>query len=354
MILENQKIFVTGAAGFIGSGTVQRLLSENVEVIGIDNMNDYYNPLLKQKRIEIIKEIDKKKSFKFLRVNLEDTKKIDQIFQEFKPNIVINLAAQAGVRHSLKKPMSYIESNILGFLNILEGCRNYKIEHLIYASSSSVYGGNKIIPFNETHSVDHPISLYAATKKSNEMLAHSYSHLFQIPMTGLRFFTVYGPMGRPDMAPMIFADAILRGQPINVFNNGEMSRDFTYIDDVVDAIYKCCLKTSSPNINFNYQKPEPSSSFAPYKIFNVGSNNSTNLIDFIQILESSLGMKAIKEMKQMQPGDIEATFADINMLRNWIKYKPNISLEKGILNFALWYKEYFNSDYYKKPLNPLI
>ena len=347
MVLENQKIFVTGVAGFIGYGIVKRLLSENVEVIGIDNMNDYYNPLLKQKRIEIIKEFDKKKSFKFLRVNLEDTKKIDQIFQEFKPNIVINLAAQAGVRHSLKNPMSYIESNILGFLNILEGCRNYKIEHLIYASSSSVYGGNKIIPFNETHSVDHPVSLYAATKKSNEMLAHSYSHLFQIPMTGLRFFTVYGPMGRPDMAPMIFADAILRGQPINVFNNGDMSRDFTYIDDVVDAIYKCCLKTSSPNINFYDHKPEPSSSFAPYKIFNVGSNNPTNLLNFIKLLEDSLGVKAIKKMKPMQPGDVKSTYADIDMLKDWINFSPKTSLNSGILKFALWYREYFNSDYYQ-------
>ena len=349
MVLENQKIFVTGVAGFIGYGIVKRLLSENVEVIGIDNMNDYYNPLLKQKRIEIIKEFDKKKSFKFLRVNLEDTKKIDQIFQEFKPNIVINLAAQAGVRHSLKNPMSYIESNILGFLNILEGCRNYKIEHLIYASSSSVYGGNKIIPFNETHSVDHPVSLYAATKKSNEMLAHSYSHLFQIPMTGLRFFTVYGPMGRPDMAPMIFADAILRGQPINVFNHGDMSRDFTYIDDVVDAIYKCCLKTSSPNINFYDHKPEPSSSFAPYKIFNVGSNNPTNLLNFIELLESSLGVKAVKKMKPLQPGDIQTTFADISRLGNWASFRPKVSLNSGILKFALWYKKYFNSSYYQSP-----
>ena len=347
MVLENQKIFVTGVAGFIGYGIVKRLLSENVEVIGIDNMNDYYNPLLKQKRIEIIKEFDKKKSFKFLRVNLEDTKKIDQIFQEFKPNIVINLAAQAGVRYSLKNPMSYIESNILGFLNILEGCRNYKIEHLIYASSSSVYGGNKIIPFNETHSVDHPVSLYAATKKSNEMLAHSYSHLFQIPMTGLRFFTVYGPMGRPDMAPMIFADAILRGQPINVFNNGDMSRDFTYIDDVVDAIYKCCLKTPTPNINFYVHKPEPSSSFAPYKIFNVGGNNPTNLLNFIKLLEDSLGVKAIKKMKPMQPGDVKSTYADIDMLKDWINFSPKTSLNSGILKFALWYREYFNSDYYQ-------
>jgi len=349
MVLENQKIFVTGVAGFIGCETVKRLLSENVEIIGIDSINDYYNPLLKQKRIEIIKEIDKKKSFKFLRVNLEDTKKIDQIFQEYKPRIVINLAAQAGVRYSIENPMSYVKSNLVGFLNILQGCRNNKVEHLIYASSSSVYGGNKITPFNESSSVDHPVSLYAATKKSNEVLAHSYSHLFQIPMTGLRFFTVYGPMGRPDMAPMIFADAMLRGQPINVFNYGEMSRDFTYIDDVVDAIYKCCLKTPYSDINFYKNAPEPSTSFAPHRIFNVGSNNPTNLLYFIELLESSLGIKAVKKMKSMQAGDIKSTFADINRLKNWINFSPKTSLNLGIQKFAIWYKEYFNSSYYQVP-----
>jgi len=349
MTLKKKTILVTGAAGFIGSAISKKLLSESYKVIGIDNINSYYNPSLKQQRIKTIEHTDQNNCWQFIKVNLENAKKIDQIFEENQPNIVLNLAAQAGVRYSLESPMSYINSNIVGFLNILEGCRNYKIEHLIYASSSSVYGGNKITPFSESHSVDHPISLYAATKKSNEMLAHSYSHLFQIPMTGLRFFTVYGPMGRPDMAPMIFADAMLKGQAINVFNDGNMSRDFTYIDDVVDAIYKCCLKTPYSNVHFYENEPEPSTSFAPHRIFNVASNNPTNLLNFIELLESSLGVKAVKKMKPMQPGDIQTTFADINRLENWASFRPKVSLHSGILKFALWYKEYFNSSYYQSP-----
>ncbi len=349
MELSKKKIIVTGAAGFIGSEIVKKLLSEGIEVCGIDNINNYYNPLLKKKRIETIKEINHNNLWRFYRENLENSKNIDQIFKEYKPDIVINLAAQAGVRYSIDNPMSYVESNLVGFLNILEGCRNYKVEHLIYASSSSVYGGNIITPFNESNSVDHPVSLYAATKKSNEILAHSYSHLFQIPMTGLRFFTVYGPMGRPDMAPMIFADAMLKGQPINVFNNGEMSRDFTYVDDVIDAIYKCCLKTPYSNVNFHEKKPEPSTSFAPHRIFNVGSNNPTNLLDFIELLEASLGVTAIKKMRPMQPGDVKSTFADINKLKDWVNFSPKTSLNSGILKFALWFKEYFNSAYYQAP-----
>ena len=347
MNLRKKKILVTGAAGFIGSEIIRRLLSEGVEVLGIDNLNGYYNPLLKKRRIEIIEEINQNNLWSFYKENLENSKKIDEIFKKNHPHIVINLAAQAGVRYSIENPMSYAKSNLVGFLNILEGCRNYKVEHLIYASSSSVYGGNKIIPFNESNSVDHPVSLYAATKKSNEILAHSYSHLFQIPMTGLRFFTVYGPMGRPDMAPMIFADAMLRGKQIDVFNNGEMSRDFTYIDDVIDAIYKCCSKTPYSNLRFYEEKPEPSTSFAPHRIFNVGSNNPTNLLDFIQLLESSLGVKAIKKMRPMQPGDVKETFADIKRLKNWVNFSPNTSLNTGILKFAEWYKEYFSSDYYQ-------
>ena len=347
MSLDNKKIIVTGAAGFIGSEIVKRLLSEGVQVVGVDNLSSYYNVLLKERRIENIEEIDQNKLWSFYKVNLENTKKIDEIFRENKPNAVINLAAQAGVRYSIDNPMSYVQSNLVGFLNILEGCRNYKVENLIYASSSSVYGGNKVTPFKESNSVDHPVSLYAATKKSNEILAHSYSHLFQIPMTGLRFFTVYGPMGRPDMAPMIFADAMLRGQPINVFNHGEMSRDFTYIDDVIDAIYKCCLKTPYSNVHFHEQRPEPSTSFAPHRIFNVGSNNPTNLLDFIESLEASLGVKAIKKMKPMQPGDVKSTFADIDKLKDWVNFSPKTSLNEGISKFASWYKEYFNSSYYQ-------
>ena len=347
MSLDNKKIIVTGAAGFIGSEIVKRLLSEGVQVVGVDNLSSYYNVLLKKRRIENIEKIDQNKLWSFYKVNLENTKKIDEIFRENKPNAVINLAAQAGVRYSIDNPMSYVQSNLVGFLNILEGCRNYKVENLIYASSSSVYGGNKITPFKESNSVDHPVSLYAATKKSNEILAHSYSHLFQIPMTGLRFFTVYGPMGRPDMAPMIFADAMLRGQPINVFNHGEMSRDFTYIDDVIDAIYKCCLKTPYSNVHFHEERPEPSTSFAPHRIFNVGSNNPTNLLDFIESLEASLGVKAIKKMKPMQPGDVKSTFADIDKLKDWVNFSPKTSLNEGISKFASWYKEYFNSSYYQ-------
>ncbi len=351
MDLSKKKILVTGAAGFIGTEIVIRLLSEGVKVVGIDNLNDYYNPLLKERRIEKIEEINQNNLWSFHKENLANSKMIDEIFKEYKPNIVINLAAQAGVRYSLENPMSYVESNLVGFLNILQGCRNYKVEHLIYASSSSVYGGNKITPFDESNSVDHPVSLYAATKKSNEIIAHSYSHLFQIPMTGLRFFTVYGPMGRPDMAPMIFADAMLRRQPINVFNHGAMSRDFTYIDDVIEAIYKCCLKTPFPNAHFYEKKPEPSTSFAPHRIFNVGSNNPTNILHFIELLEAALGVTAIKKMKPMQPGDVKETFADISRLKNWVDFTPNTSLNRGISKFALWYKDYVNSNYYQRPLS---
>ena len=347
-----EKILVTGAAGFIGAAIIKRLLKEDLQVIGIDNINSYYNPKLKLKRLEHIEEVDKNNSWEFHKEDLADKERINKIFKLNRPSIVINLAAQAGVRYSLLDPMSYIQSNIVGFLNILECCRNFKVKNFIYASSSSVYGGNKIAPYSEKHSVDHPISLYAATKKSNEVIAHSYSHLYKIPSTGLRFFTVYGPEGRPDMAPMIFSDSMLRGKPINVFNNGKMSRDFTYIDDVVDAIYKCCFKIPYPNNSFYAQNPEPSTSFAPHRIFNIGSNNPISLINFIEKLESALGVKAIKKMKGLQPGDVESTFADISRIQEWIDYSPNTSFENGINNFALWFKKYFESDYYVKPNLP--
>ena len=352
MSLKNKKILVTGAAGFIGAALVEKLLKEEVDlkVVGIDNINDYYNPFLKKERIKNIEKKDKNKIWSFLEIDLKDIKNIDNIFRNFKPNIVINLAAQAGVRYSMENPFSYVESNVFGFLNILEGCRNHGVEHLIYASSSSVYGGNKLMPFNENHTVDHPLSLYAATKKSNEMLAHSYSHLFKIPSTGLRFFTVYGPFGRPDMAPMIFADSILNRKPINVFNNGNMKRDFTFITDVVDAIYKCCLKKAIPNDKFFNSKPEIATSFAPHRIFNVGSNNPTNLLNFIEKLENELGVKAIKKMMPMQKGDVKSTYADIEKLQKWSNYHPKVSFNEGIHIFANWFKDYFKSDYYKKPL----
>ena len=349
MSINNNSILITGAAGFIGAALSIRLLKEDFKVIGIDNINSYYNPVLKQKRIALLNRKDQNKKWKFFKVQLKDKIKLNEIFEKYNPNIVVNLAAQAGVRYSLENPDIYLESNLVGFLNILESCRNYNVEHLIYASSSSVYGGNKRMPFSEEHSVDHPLSLYAATKKSNEMLAHSYSHLFQIPSTGLRFFTVYGPFGRPDMAPMIFADAILNKKTINVFNNGDMSRDFTYISDIAEVIYKCCLKIPTANKNFFDNHPEPSTSFAPHRIFNVGSNNPINLISFIEKLESELGVKAIKKMSPMQPGDVQSTFADVTKLSEWINYQPKTNFDKGIHLFANWFKEYFKSDYYRYP-----
>ena len=281
-------------------------------------------------------------NWNFVEGSLENQALINKIFTEFKPKIVINLAAQAGVRYSIENPKSYINSNIIGFHNILEGCRNYGVKNLIYASSSSVYGGNKKIPFSEDQSVDHPISLYAATKKANEVIAHSYSHLYNIPATGLRFFTVYGPFGRPDMAPMIFADALLKNRPINVFNHGQMRRDFTYIDDIVESIFRCCSKPARPDSNFNQFDPEPSRSNAPHMIFNIGNGKPINLIEFIEILEMELGCKAIKKLKEIQPGDVVETYADTNKLKDWINYQPQTSLNDGLKIFCRWFKEYYS------------
>ena len=307
----------------------------------------HYVDMMLQK-VVIEKNLVHSRQWKFEKVSITDKDKLNNIFCTYKPKIVINLAAQAGVRYSLEKPLEYINSNIVGFGNILEVCREFEIEHLIYASSSSVYGGNKKFPFEESHKVDNPINIYAATKVSNELMANAYCHLYKIPATGLRFFTVYGPWGRPDMAPMIFANAMLSGEPINIFNNGEMSRDFTYIDDVVDAIYKCCFKTPNSKFHYNDDLEDSTTSFLPHKIFNVGSNNPTNLLDFIEILESALGVKAIKEMKPMQPGDVKATFADISRLKKWVNFSPRTSSSEGIFKFASWYKEYFNSAYYQR------
>ncbi len=341
---KNQKtILITGAAGFIGAALSIKLIDKDFNIIGIDNLNNYYSVDLKLKRLNLIKDKNNNKNlWHFHEFSLENAKELNDLFNIYNPNIVINLAAQAGVRYSLENPLSYVNSNILGFLNVLEACRKYKVEHLIYASSSSVYGGNKQMPFSERNSVDHPISLYAATKKSNELMAHSYSHLFDINTTGLRFFTVYGPYGRPDMAPMIFAKAILENEEIRVFNNGDMSRDFTYIDDVIEIIYRCCLKVATKNDNFNHFDPDPSESFAPYKVFNVGSNNPISLMNFIEILENALGKKAQKIFMPMQPGDVHNTFSDISKLQDWIKYTPQTSFEDGIKRFAEWYKNYFD------------
>ena len=342
---KQKTILITGAAGFIGAALTEKMIDNNFTIIGIDNLNNYYDVDLKLERLRLIRNKNKDNNFwHFHKISLENQESLNNLFNIYNPEIVINLAAQAGVRYSLKNPSSYINSNIVGFLNVLEACRKYKVKHLIYASSSSVYGMNKQIPFNESKPVDHPISLYAATKKSNEVMAHSYSHLFDLNATGLRFFTVYGPYGRPDMAPMIFADAILKNQEIKIFNNGNMSRDFTYIDDVVEVIYKCCLKVASKEEKFNFLDPDPSISFAPHRIFNVGSNNPISLLSFIETLENSLGKKASKRFLPIQPGDVKNTFADVSKLQEWINYTPKTSFENGIKRFAEWYKSYFEQN----------
>ncbi len=344
--IENGKnvILVTGAAGFIGAALVLRLLENGEKVIGVDNINDYYEPNLKRSRLENIntKSQSATGEWFFFNKNLEDFFEIQKIFKEFRPKIVFNLAAQAGVRYSIKNPSSYIKSNLVGFSNILELCRNEGILNLIYASSSSVYGGNKKIPFHEDDPVDHPISLYAATKRSNEILAHSYSHLFNLSATGLRFFTVYGPWGRPDMAPMIFIKSILEKKSINVFNNGKMLRDFTYIDDIIECTLRCGYKPATRDEKFNYLNPTPSSSNAPHRVFNIGNNRPILLNNFIELLEKELGILAIKNYLPMQPGDAENTFADCKKIYEWINFKPKVKIEDGIKKFIKWYKYYYD------------
>ncbi len=337
-------IIVTGAAGFIGAALVERLLRMDEVVVGIDNINSYYSKSLKLKRIKLIDEFaeasKKRLNWHFYKNDLKKIDDIKLIFSKFKPDIVVNLAAQAGVRYSLYNPKQYIESNILGFFNILEMCREFKVKHLIYASSSSVYGANKLLPFKEKDPVNHPISLYAATKRSNELMAHSYSHLYNFAATGLRFFTVYGPWGRPDMAPMIFSKAIVRKEPINLFNEGDMKRDFTFIDDAVEAIVRCSNKLTMPDKNFDRYNPNPCTSFSPHRIFNVGNNKAVNLLYFLELLEKVLGEKAIIKKMEMQPGDVQETLCDSRNLRNWIGFSPNTSIEKGVEIFAKWYLDY--------------
>ena len=337
-------ILVTGAAGFIGAAVCQRLIREGHKVIGFDNLNSYYSKNLKKARVSQIDEISNKYKIKwnFYERCLSDRIFLDIIFKKHSPTIVIHLAAQAGVRYSMQNPSAYFESNIIGFGNVLECCRNYGVNNLIYASSSSVYGGNKNIPFQENHIVDHPISLYAATKKSNELLAHAYSHLFKIPSTGLRFFTVYGPWGRPDMAPMIFVKSIISGKPINVYNYGKMKRDFTYIDDVVEGIYRCIFKPANSDKSFNRFKPNPAKSFAPHRIFNIGNSKPIELLKFIVLIEDKLKLKAIKNMMPIQPGDVEVTCADTSELKEWIEYKPVTNIEDGINKFVDWYRNFYS------------
>ena len=332
-------ILVTGAAGFIGYHLTKKLLLEDNTVIGVDNLNDYYDPNLKKSRLDNLNSIDNTKgNFLFYKKDIADKENLLDLFKENHIDYVINLAAQAGVRYSLKNPKAYINSNILGFSNILELCREFKIKHLLYASSSSVYGGDKRMPFSESYGANHPVSLYAATKRSNELMAHCYSHLFDLPSTGLRFFTVYGPWGRPDMALFLFTKAILENKPIEVFNNGNMQRDFTYVDDIVEALKRLIRKIPERNNNFDKQLWESGSSWAPYKIFNIGNSSPTKLEDYISAIEDSLNKKAKKKYMPMQPGDVESTFADTNKLDEWIKYKPKTSIQKGVSEFISWYK----------------
>jgi UDP-glucuronate 4-epimerase len=333
-----KKVFVTGVAGFIGSHLSKRLLKEGYEVIGIDNLNDYYDVNLKNSRLELIQEHE---NFTFEKAALENRETIESLFSNYKPDIVVNLAAQAGVRYSLENPHAYIEANIVGFTNILEGCRHHKVEQLIYASSSSVYGANTSLPFSVHDNVDHPMSLYAATKKANELMAHTYSQLYNIPTTGLRFFTVYGPWGRPDMALFLFTKAILNGEPIKVFNNGNMMRDFTYVDDIVESIYRLTLTKAEPNPEWTGKNPDPGTSYAPYKVYNIGNNSPVNLMDFISAIEEKLGIEAIKEYMPLQAGDVPQTYADVEDLYRDIDFKPKTSIKEGISNFVDWYLDYY-------------
>lgn len=347
------KILVTGTAGFIGFHLAKKLLERGDEIIGLDNVNDYYDPNLKYARLEqtgvprykveynkLVGSEDYS-NYKFIELNLEDEANMARLFENEKFDRVCNLAAQAGVRYSIENPMAYINANLVGFTNILEGCRYNDVEHLIYASSSSVYGMNKTMPFSVDHNVDHPVSLYAASKKSNELMAHTYSHLYNVPTTGLRFFTVYGPWGRPDMALFKFTKAILNDEPIQVFNNGNMKRDFTYIDDIVEGVEKVIDHPAQPNLAWEPENPSPGSSPAPYKVYNIGNNHPEHLMDFIQALENALGKRAEKEMLPMQPGDVEATWADVQHLINDFGYQPNTTIYEGIQKFVDWYLWYY-------------
>lgn len=332
------KILVTGAAGFIGYHTSERLLARGDEVVGLDNVNDYYDPTLKEARIA---RLSAKPGFRLFRMDLADRDGVSRLFEAERFDRVINLAAQAGVRYSITNPHAYIESNLVGFINILEGCRHTGVEHLTYASSSSVYGANTAMPFSVHQNIDHPVSLYAATKKANELMAHTYSHLYGLPTTGLRFFTVYGPWGRPDMAMFLFTKAILEGKPIDVFNHGKMQRDFTYIDDIVEGVIRTSDHTAEPNPEWNSDAPDPATSRAPYRIYNIGNNNPVELMYLIETIEKSLGRTAEKRMLPLQPGDVPATYANVDALVRDVGFAPKTPIETGVANFVAWYREYF-------------
>jgi len=332
------KILVTGAAGFIGFHLTKRLLDRGDLVVGLDNLNDYYDPGLKRARLE---QLEVSPNFIFVHCDLENNKSMEELFSDHSFDVVVNLAAQAGVRYSIENPRPYITSNIHGFLNILEGCRHSGVRHLVYASSSSVYGANTAMPFSIHHNVDHPVSLYAATKKSNELMAHTYSALYNLPATGLRFFTVYGPWGRPDMAYFSFTKAILEGRAIDVYNNGRMKRDFTYIDDIVEGVVRVCDTIPVPDPAWNGNAPDPATSFAPYRIYNIGNNNPVELLYFIEMLEKNLGKKVVKNMVPLKKEEVVATYADVDDLVRDTGFRPAVPLEEGIRDFLAWYKEYY-------------
>ncbi|MBZ8174614.1 NAD-dependent epimerase [Staphylococcus delphini] len=331
------KILITGVAGFIGSHLAKKLIAQDHDIIGVDNINDYYDPQLKEDRLKSIGD----KNFTFYKTDLEDDQKLSEIFEKNHPSVVVNLAAQAGVRYSLENPRAYIDSNIVGFMNILECARHYHVDNLIYASSSSVYGANTSKPFSTSDNIDHPLSLYAATKKSNELMAHTYSHLYNIPTTGLRFFTVYGPWGRPDMALFKFTDAIVRDRPIDVYNHGHMMRDFTYVDDIVEAMSRLIKRPAQPNNEWDGAKPDPGSSYAPYKIYNIGNNSPVRLMAFVEAIENKLGKIAQKNFMDLQPGDVPETYANVDDLYRDINFKPETSIQEGVNQFIDWYLDYY-------------
>jgi UDP-glucuronate 4-epimerase len=333
-----QKILVTGAAGFIGAHLSQRLIAGGAEVVGLDNLNDYYDPALKRARMAALAEGER---FTHTGIDIADRAAVAALFKEHRFDVVVNLAAQAGVRYSLRNPHSYVDTNLVGFVNLLEGCRHSGVGHLVYASSSSVYGANTRMPFSVHDNVDHPVSLYAASKKANELMAHTYSHLFGLPTTGLRFFTVYGPWGRPDMALFLFTQAILAGRPIDVYNNGEMERDFTYIDDIVEGVFRVIHKVPTGNPDWSGDNPDPATSYCPWRVYNIGNNSKEKLLRYIEVLENCLGKKADKNFLPMQPGDVPATFADVDDLVRDFDYRPGTPLEHGIGQFVQWYRRYF-------------
>lgn len=338
MNFQFQKVLITGAAGFIGFHLSRRLLKDGFQVTGIDNLNPYYEVTLKEARLKKLISLD---NFMFIKADICDRDGMEKIFTDTRCEVVINLAAQAGVRYSIENPGAYVNSNLVGFINVLEGCRHNDVKHLIFASSSSVYGANTKMPFAVHHNVDHPVSLYAATKKANELMAHTYSHLYGLSSTGLRFFTVYGPWGRPDMALFLFTSAILEGKPIKVFNHGRMQRDFTYIDDIVEGVVRVMGKIPEPNPAWSGNSPDPGTSYAPYRIYNIGNNNPVGLMEFIEVIEKALGRKAKKEFLDLQMGDVPATYADIDDLMKDVGFKPSTSIEVGVERFVAWYKDYY-------------